>query len=166
MIAALLATPETLSSNGAFIGPGLALSVQSAASDGDIWKIVGTIMPIYGGAIFIGLVGMVLKPWARQDWTLRVSLRAAFYLTATLVSWMILTGAVIDLLRVSTGNQDIGQYIYPILFILTCGFIIWMYCWFFRNGGAISWVRSGALSGAMFGLILGSFSVADFLIRV
>ena len=164
--AAMLATPETLSSNGAFIGPGLAVSVQSAASDGDIWKIVATIMPIYGTAVLIGLLGMVLKPWAHQDWTLRVSLRAAFYVTAVLVSWMILTSAAIDLIRLSSGNNQIGSFLYSIIIIPTCGFIIWTYFWFFRNNGSVSWGRSSALGIAMFGLIAALFFGTDFLARL
>ena len=61
IVAGLLATPETLGDNGAFIGPGLAISVQSAASEGNVWKIIATVMPLYGIAIFFGLLGMVLK---------------------------------------------------------------------------------------------------------
>ena len=164
--AALLATPETVSNNGAFIGPGLALSVQSAASAGDLWKIIATIMPIYGTAVLIGLLGTVLKPWAHQDWTLRVSLRAAFYVTAVLVSWLMLTGAGIDLIRLSTGKNEIASVLYSILIVPTCGFVIWTYFWFFRNNGSVSWVRSGALSVAMFGLIVALIGVTDFLIRL
>ena len=82
IIAAVLATPETLSNNGAFIGPGLAVAVQTAASEGNIWKIVATIMPIYGMAIFVGIIGTILKRWAGQDWTLRISLRACLLYTS------------------------------------------------------------------------------------
>ncbi len=166
MVAGLLATPETLSNNGAFIGPGLALAVKSAASEGNIWKIIATIMPIYGNAILIGVLGVLLKPWAYPNWTLRVSLRAAFYVVAVLVSWMILSSAVIDLIVVSTGNKAIQSAIYSKLLIPTIGYVIWVYFWFFRNGGAISWMRSGALSLAIFGFILGTIWMTDFLMRL
>jgi len=164
--AALLTTPETLNYNGAFIGPALAVSLQSAASEGDVWKIIATIMPIYGTAVFIGLLGAVLTLWARPDWTLRVSLRAAFYVTATLASWMILTGTAIDLIRIKTESNDIASLLYSLLIIPTCASVLWIYFWFFRNKNARSWIKSGALSAAMFGLIVASVWVTDFLIRL
>lgn len=165
MVAALLSTPETLSNNGAYIGPGLAVSVQSAASEGDIWKIIATIMPIYGVAIFMGVVGAVLAPVAGPNWSLRVSLRAAFYVTATLTSWMILVTAVVDLIRLSTGSFEIASAIYAVIIIPTAGSVLWMYFWFFRENGNVSWRRSAALSVAMIGLIAAVFLGADFLIR-
>lgn len=166
LIAALLATPETLSNNNSFIGPGLAVSVQSAAANGDIWKIIATIMPIYGVAVLIGLLGAFLKPWAQQDWTLRVSLRVAFYLVAVLISWMILSSAVIELIRVSTGSYESVSFLMPIFISLAIGFVIWMYFYFFRNSGSVSWIRSGALSLAMLGLIVAVFVGIDVLIRL
>ena len=166
ILAALMATPETISYNGSYIGPGLAVTVQSAASEGNIWKIVATIMPIYGVAVILGLLGTCLKPWAHKDWTLRVSLRAAFYIFATLVSWLILVTAVADLMRLSTGKDEIASLIYSIVFIPTCGWVIWIYFWFFRNQGAVSWIRSGALSVSMLGLIAGLMWAVDFLIRL
>lgn len=165
IIAATFTTPEILNINGAFIGPELALSVRSAASDGDVWKIVATIMPIYGVAVVFGLLASFLKPWAGQDWTLRVSLRASFYVNAVLVSWLILTGTAVDWLRIASGNSQIGNTIYPVLVPLTCGWILWVYFWFFRDGGAISWVRSGLLSAAMFGMLFGLIVGIDLLIR-
>ncbi len=166
IFAAVLATPETISNNGAFIGPDLAVSVQSAAADGDIWKIVATIMPIYGVAVLFGLLGMVLKPWAGQDWTLRVSLRAAFYVMATLVSWLVLTTAVVDLVRLSTGSNEIASLMYKIVIVPTCGTVIWMYFWFFHKGGTVSRIRSGVLSVAMIGLIIALMAGVDLLIRL
>lgn len=166
LIAALLATPETLSNNNSFIGPGLAVSVQSAAADGDIWKIIAIILPIYGAAILMGLLGAFLKPWAQQDWTLRVSLRAAFYLNAVLISWMILTSAVMELARVSSGSYESVSFLLPVFIILTFGYVIWMYFCFFRNGGAVSKIRSGALCLAMTGIIVAVFVGIDLLIRL
>lgn len=166
IVAALLATPETINNNGSFIGPDLAVSVQSAASNGDIWKIVGTIMPIYGTAIIVGLLGTCLKPWAHKDWTLRVSLRAAFYVMATLISWLLLTSAAMDLMRVSTGNNTLPSYIYFFLIIPTFCWILWVYYWFFRHDGALSPFRSGALSLAMFGLLAAPIVITDILIRL
>lgn len=164
--AALLATPETLMSNGSFIGPDLAVSVQSAASEGDVWKVIGTIMPIYGVAVFLGLLGTALKPFSGQDWTLRVSLRAALYVMGTLMSWMILTTAVVDLIRLSTGNNDIASSIYSIVIVPTIGFVVWMYLWFFRNHGAVSMIRSAVLSLSMIGLIAALMWGVDYLIRL
>jgi len=166
LLAGLLSTPETVSTNGAFIGPALALSVLSAASEGDIWKIIATIMPIYGVAVILGLVGMCLKPWAGQSWTLRVSLRAAFYIIATLISWMILTGAVIDLIRLSTNNHDLVSALYSFLVIPTAASVIWMYFWFFHNRGSITRTRSGILSVGMLGLILLGLWITELIIRL
>lgn len=166
LIAALLATPETINTNGSYIGPGLAVAVQSAASEGDIWKIISTIMPIYGVAIFMGLVAMILKPWTHEGWTLRVSLRAAFYISGVLTSWMILTTAVADLIQLSTGSYEAASLIYKGIVVPTCGSVIWMYFWFFRNDGSVSKLRSGALAFGMFGLIVAVFVIADLLIRL
>ena len=166
MIAAVLATPETVSTNGSFIGPGLAIAVQTAAAEGDIWKIIATVMPIYGTAIVVGLLGTILKPWAHKDWTLRVSLRASFYVITVLISWMILTTAVIDLVRLSTGNFKLGSLLFKIIIPPAFAFLIWAYYWFFRNGGVLSGVRSGLLSVVMFGLIFTPFFAIDFMMRL
>ena len=165
ILAGLLATPETLSDNGAFIGPGLALSVQSAASEGNIWKIIATVMPLYGVAIMFGLLGMVLKPWTHQDWTLRISLRSAFYVTGTLISWLILVTAFIDLVWLLTGKDEIKSLLYPIFLIPTLGWMLWIYFWVFRNNGAVSWSRSAALSVGMLGLPIAIMVVIDLIIR-
>jgi len=166
LMAAVLATPETLSNNGAYIGPGLAISVQSAASDGDVWKIIATIMPIYGIAIFIGLLGMVCKPWVHKDWTLRVSLRAAFYVFGTLTSWMILTTAIVDLIFLSKGGYETASHVYSIIMVPTLGVVIWMYSCFLRNNGTISWIRSVALSLVLIVLIAALMWLTDFLVRL
>ena len=165
IVAGLLATPETLSDNGAFIGPGLAVSVQSAASEGNVWKIIATVMPLYGIAILFGLSGMLLKPWTHQDWTLRVSLRAAFYVTGALIAWLILVTAFIDLVWLSTGKDEIKPFLYSIFSIPTLGWILWMYFWFFRDNGSVSWFRSAALSVGMIGLPVTTLVVADLIIR-
>lgn len=153
IIAAVLATPETIKTNGSYIGPDLAVAVQSAASEGDLWKLIATIMPIYGMAVFFGLVGRALKPWAGQDWTLRVSLRAALYVIGAFTSWMILVTAVADLIQLSTGSYETGSLLYKIVIVPTLGAIFWIYFCFFRNNGSISKLRSVALSVAMAGLI-------------
>lgn len=166
IVAALLSTPETVSTNGSFIGPGLAVTVQKAATNGDIWKIVATIMPIYGVAVFIGLLGLILKPLAGPDWSLRISLRSAFYVMGTLTSWLILTTAVIDLVRISTNNAGLASAIYQIITIPTAGAIIWMFFWFLYRNGAISRLRAGALCLGMFGLIVSVMWLIDVLIRL
>lgn len=165
IVASLLATPETLSDNGAFIGPGLAISVQSAASEGNVWKIIATVMPLYGIAIIFGLLGMVLKPWIHKDWTLRVSLRAAFYVTGALISWLILVAAFIDLVWLSTGKDEIKPFLYSIFSIPTLGWILWIYFWLLRDNGSVSWVRSAALSVGMVGLPVAILVVTDLILR-
>jgi len=164
IIAALLATPETINTNGSYIGPDLAVAVQSAASKGDVWKIIATIMPIYGMTVFIGLLAMTLKPWVGQHWTLRVSLRAGFYIIGVLTSWMILVTAVGDLIQLSTGSYKTASLIYKIVIVPTLGSVFWMYFWFFNNNGSVSKLRSGALSLAMAGLVFAVFAGLNFLI--
>lgn len=166
IVAALLATPETLSSNNSFIGPDLAVSVQNAASEGNVWKIVAIIMPIYGTAILMGVLGTCLKPWAGEGWTLRVSLRAAFYVTATMISWLLLSSALLDWMRVSSGSMTLPSYVYLFLLVPTISWIVWIYYWFFRNDGARSQARSRALAFGMLGLIAALFIVTDLLIRL
>lgn len=163
IIAALLATPETINTNGSYIGPDLAVAVQSAASEGDVWKIIATIMPIYGMAVFLGLLATALKPWAGEYWTLRVSLRASLYITGVLTSWMILVTAVADLIQLSTGSYKFASLLYKIVIFPTLGTIFWMYFWFFRNNGSVSKLRSGALSLAMAGLIFAVILGLNFL---
>lgn len=149
MAGALLTTPEIANNNGAFLGPGLALTIQAAVSEGDIWKAVAIILPIYGFAVVVGSLGLVLKPWIGSDWSIRTILRAVFYVTGALVSWVILTTAAIDLIRVSSGNIDLVNSLYMLIPLPTFGLIFWMYFWFFRKGGALSLVRSGVLSMMM-----------------
>ncbi|MCI5045421.1 MAG: hypothetical protein MRY72_12045 [Aquisalinus sp.] len=149
MAGALLTTPEIANNSGAFLGPALALSIQSALAEGDVWKTIAIVMPIFGFAVLAGSLGLVLKKWAHQDWTLRTSLRAVFYVTATLVSWIILSTAALDLIRISSGNADLVNTLISLIPLPTLGLVFWMYLWFFRNGGALSLVRSGILSLAM-----------------
>ena len=166
IIAAMLSTPETINYNGSYIGPRLAVAVQSAASDGNIWKLAGMIMPIYGLTIFLGVIGQILRPWAGESWSLRVSLRAAFYLIGALASWLMLTTAVIDLVRLRTGSNDIASSMYAMLIIPTAGTILWIYYNFFRNGNAVSKRKSAVLSLSMVSLIIASMVGIDLLVRL
>lgn len=154
MAGALLTTPEIANNNGAFLGPGLALAIQSAVSEGDVWKVVAIIMPIYGFAVVVGSLGLVLNPLVGSDWSLRTSLRAVFYVTGTLVSWVVLTTAAIDLVRVYGGNTDLVSSLYLLIPLPTFGLIFWMYLWFFRSGDALSVVRSSVLSVMMILLMI------------
>ena len=164
--AALLSTPETVSTSGSYIGPGLAVSVQAAASEGDIWKIVATVMPIYGFAVIMGLLGSFLRGWSLQNWSLRVSLRAAFYVTGTLTSWLILTTVIIDLIGLRTGRFDIVSLLYSAIAISTIAAVFWIYFVFFRNDGEVSRMRAIALSFAMVGLIVGVIQAIETLLLV
>ena len=104
IIGALMSTPETLEYNGAYIGPDLAVQVQAAAAEGNIWKLIGTILPLYVAAIVLGLLGTLLKPFADPDWSLQASIRAAFYVMGVLISWAVLVTAVVDRLQVKVGS--------------------------------------------------------------
>lgn len=155
MIAAALMTTSEISNNdGAFLGPALAVSIQTAMADGDIWKTIGIIMPIYGFAVVTGTFGLLLKPFIHPDWTLRVSLRAVFYTTAVLVSWIILTTAALDLFRVTTGRNELTTLLYNLIPIPTLSGLFWMYFCFIRGIGAVGWIKTSLLSVAMIALNL------------
>lgn len=166
IIAAMFATPETLEYNGSYIGPDLAVAVQKSASDGNIWKLIGTIMPIYGSAVVLGLLGLVLKRWVGADWTLRTSLRAAFYVMATLVSWLLMVTAVADLARLRTGDDGILSMIYGASLLPTIAVLIWIYAGIFYGGGQLTKMKSGVLGAAMFGLIFVLMFGIDLLVRM
>ena len=166
IIAAMLATPETLEYNGSYIGPDLAVAVQQAASDGNIWKLIGTILPIYGSAIVLGVLGLGLKPWAGPHWNLQISLRAAFYAMAALVSWLLLVTAIADLARLRMGNDGILSTIYGAVLFPTVAAIIWMYAGFFYGSGDHSKVKSGVMGLAMFGLIVALMFGIDLMVRM
>jgi len=165
MLGALLTTPELANNNGAFLGPGLALAIQSAVAEGNVWKTVATIMPIYGFAVLAGTLGLVLKPLVGSDWTLRVSLRAVFYVTGVFVSWIILTTAAVDLTRLATQNADVINFLYMLIPLPTLIGLLWMYLWMFRRIGDLSFLRSGLLSAAMiffkFPVLLGLGTLAS-----
>ena len=151
---ALLTTPEMASTNGSFLGPNLALSIQSSVSEGDVWRTIGIVMPIYAYAVLVGTLGLLLKPWAHEDWTLRVSLRAMFYVSGAFIAWVMLSTAAIDIVRVSTQNAQLLSTITMVLPIPILWIVLWMYFWFFRYDGKLSLVRSGLLSVAMLVLML------------
>lgn len=166
ILAAILATPETLDYNGSYIGPDLAVAVQTAASDGDVWKLVATIMPMYGSAIVLGVLGFVLRPLVGPDWTLRVSLRAAFYVMGTLISWLLLVTTVADLVRLRTENDGMPSIIYGVSLLPTVAATIWIYAGIMRGSGAVSKAKSFILGLAMFGLVLTLMMGIDLLIRM
>ena len=101
----------------------------------------------------LGLLGMILKPFAKQDWSLQTSIRAAFYVMGVLISWMLLTTAVIDLVQLKAENGKNMSFLYGFAVVPAIATFVWMYTGFFRQGGTISWVRSGVLALAMFALI-------------
>ena len=151
---ALLTTPELASNNGSFLGPNLALSIQSSVSEGDIWGTIGIIMPIYAFTVLVGSVGLLLKPLAPRDWSLRVSLRAAFYVAGAFVAWVMLATSAIDIMRASSLSTQFVSLLPVLLPIPTLWVVLWMYFWFFRHGGELSFARSALLSVAMLVLML------------
>ena len=153
ILAAMMSTPETLSRNGAYIGPDLAVRVQSAAAEGNFWKLLGTILPIYGAAIMLGLLGVVLKPFAGEGWSLQSSIRTALYVMGVIVSWALLTTAVVDLAQLRAGNDKDMSFLYGFAVVPVIFVFFWIYLWVFRNGGMLSWRRSVLLALSMFGLI-------------
>lgn len=163
LLAAMVTTSEMAASNGGAIGPGLAIAVATAAGNGDIWKAASLIAPIYILATSIAVLSQLLRRWAGDWWTLRTSLRAAFYQTGMAVCWIILSSAAIDAYRVSTANNEVGQLLYSLNTVPIFGLSVWMYFWFFRCGGEMSNIRAGVLACTMVALTLGFISGAGLL---
>ena len=127
IIGAQLTTPEIARNNGAFLGPNLALSIQSAIADGDLWRTVSIVMPVYAFAVLTGMLGVAVKSWAHKDWTLRVSIRAAFYVFGVIVSWIILSTAVIDIVRASTQSAQAVDTLMTLVPVPVLWVVFWMY---------------------------------------
>lgn len=166
IVAAMLATPETLNYNGSYIGPDLAVAVQKAASEGDIWKLIGTIMPIYGSAIILGLLSFILRPLIGPGWTLKVSLRAALYVMGALISWLLLVTTIADLARLRFENNGIPANIYRGVLIPTVIAILWVYAGFIQGSGITSRRKSFVLALALLGLLIALIVGIDLIIRM
>ena len=166
IIGALMSTPETIEYNGAYIGPDLAVQVQAAAAEGNIWKLIGTILPLYVGAVVLGLLGTLLKPFADPDWSLQASIRAAFYVMGVLISWAVLVTAVVDRLQVKAGSDKDMSFLYVFALVALITAFLWMHIGFFRNGGTVSWRRSGLLALAMFAIVGGMVFGLNIFLRL
>lgn len=164
LCAAAIATSETVASNTGAIGPGLALAVANAASEGNVPKTISLIAPIYILAISIGVLAQLLRRCVGAWWTLRISMRAAFYQIGVTVCWIILSSAAIDAIRVSTGSNEIGSLLYSLNSLPIFGLSAWMYFWFFRRGGEMQYWRALTLSAAMLVITLGFVASAGWLL--
>lgn len=155
LLAAIFSSSETVASNGGAIGPGLAVAVASAAGEGDLWRTVSLIAPIYAIAIAIAALSQILRTFIGQWWTLRTALRAAFYQVAVTICWIVLSSAAIDAYRVSSSNHELGNLLYSINAIPIFGLSLWMYFWFFDSDSETSKLKSVALSVGILGLTFG-----------
>ncbi|MEO1247794.1 MAG: hypothetical protein AAFX56_19110 [Pseudomonadota bacterium] len=164
LAAAAVTTPDTLQSNQGFLGPGLAVAVANAIAEGDVWKTLSIVLPIYAYAVCFGVLGRVLTPWAGAWWTLRTSLRAAFYQVATVVGWIVLSSAAIDAYRVASGNGDNWQLLYALNTIPIVGLSLWMYFWFFKSGESVSSLKAAALTLGIFALMMAFFMLISELV--
>lgn len=149
IFASLFIASDAAEFDRSFIGPGLAISVSAAATEGDIWKTVSLIMPIYAVTILLGLLAQLLRPWVGEWWTLRTSLRAAFYVTATITCWIILASTAIGGLRSMIDNVELIRTLYALNAIPVIAICVWVYFWMFRAGGQLTRLRSGILTVAM-----------------
>ena len=115
---------------------------------------------------YVGAVSLCLRPWVGPDWTLRVSLRAAFYVMGTLISWLLLVTAVADLARLHSGNNAMPSIIYKGVLIPTIFALIWIYAGFLSGSGTVSRRKSFALAVAIFGLLIALMVGIDLIIRL
>jgi hypothetical protein len=162
LFSAVLATPDTLAENPSFIGPGLAMQVAEAAEQGNLWKTASTIAPIYFFAVLTGAIGALLQRWAGPSWNLSASLRAGFYVVATAVCWIVLSSAVIDWIRVSSGPSSLVLRLYDYNSVPILILPVWVYAGLFRGLGH-TLLRSGLLAAAMFAMMLIIFIVVGLL---
>lgn len=165
LFAATITTSETIASNTGAIGPGLAVAVENAVSDGNVSKTASLIAPIYILAISIGIIAQLARKWAGEWWTLRTSMRAAFYQTGVTVCWIILSSAAIDAYRVSSGDNETGSILYSLNSLPIFGLSVWMYFWFFRQGGRMPYWRACLLSTLMLGFAFGILAIAGWLLN-
>ena len=159
-----LVTPEVASFDGGMIGPSLAADVSSAAREGDVWKVLSHVAPIFIIAIIFGVLGRTLTRWAGVWWDLRVSLRVAFYGLSTAVCLIVLSSLIMDRIRLANAATDLSVAPPTIMPLLVIGSIYWIYFWCFRSGGNLSTARSALLAVAMFVITVLFFSILALLI--
>lgn len=165
LLAATLTNDATLASNGGAIGPKMAMNVATAASNGDLWGTISILAPLYFIAILAGVMGRVVRRWAGPWWTLRTSMRAAFYQMTTSISWIILSSAIIDQVAVSMGNHTLSSTLYALNSAVIFGTAFWIYFWFLKRGGNLS-IRLAALLGATILIMIGLFvALLNIIIR-
>lgn len=146
LIIALLVPEGADQSNTAFIGPTLALSVLDAVSAGDVWKTLSVIAPVYLMALLVGALSFGFRPIAGAWWSIRVSLRASFYIVATLVNFIAISTLAIDTLYAATGSRELLRTFYAFNTLPISLLSMWMAFWFHRRGGNVSTIRAAGLS--------------------
>ena len=164
ILVAAVSTEETLAWNGSLIGPDWAVSVASAAGEGNIWKTVSKITPVFLLAILWGVVGVSLKKWAGSGWTFAVSIRAAFYVITILISYLILISAAFDFVTVHLERPEITRLVYNILPPTIPLYILWTYFWFFRAGENVSAKKAAVLSSSMLAILAALFFGASLIL--
>ncbi len=164
VLAAVVSTEETLAWNGSMIGPDWAVSVASSAAEGNVWKTVSKITPVFLVAVFWGVIGASLKKWVGPWWTLRVSIRAAFYFVTILVSYAILMSAIFDAVTVHLNKPEVSQFAYKVLPLTLVFFISWFYFWVFNADDNMSGKRAFVLSAGMSILLLTILFGSNFLL--
>ena len=162
--AAVAANAEIASNSGAFLGPNLALSVQSAVAEGNIWQVVSTALPIYVFAVVVGAFGGINRILIGRDWSKRRSLRSTFYVVGTVISFILIATALIDFLRFSVEYTEAAMLLLAFVPAPIIGIILWMYVWFFRVHSNSSWWRCMIASIIMFALHLGVLILAELII--
>jgi hypothetical protein len=154
----LTATDDTVARDGSLIGPGLARSISDAATEGNVWKTLLRIAPIFVFALGLGTIGRLFTRWVGPWWTLRTSVRTSFYIVATFISFVILLGAVFEwVVATSNGAISIASlYTYSGVPILVLPF--WIYTALLKFGGNISWLRSIIIAVMTLVILIASFS--------
>lgn len=164
ILVAAVSTEETLAYNGSLIGPDWAVSVASTAAEGNIWKTVSKITPVFLTAVILGVVGQSLRKWAGPWWTLRVSIRASFYIVTILVCYVILISAVIDPVTVHLNKPRISRLVIKFITPTIPLLVLWMYFWFFKSNPETSSKKAALLTVAMFAILASLFAASSVLL--
>lgn len=154
----LTVNDDVVARDGSLIGPGLARSISEAASEGNVWKTLLRITPIFLFALAFGVIGRLFTRWIGPWWTLRTSVRTSFYSVATFISFIILIGALFEWIVALSNNRISIASLYAISGIPILLLPFWTYLSALKFGSGISWLRSSLIAFIVFAIIITAFS--------
>ncbi|NRA31274.1 MAG: hypothetical protein HRU11_13545 [Parvularculaceae bacterium] len=169
LFVAMLDGGPTVKMNGGtvLIGPALANQLAEALGQGELWRAIGLLLPIYGLAVVYAALSQVLRPLLGPWWNARAALRCGFYLIGTLNTWIILAALSI---RRLIGSDDIGfaEFAFLASTWIALALVVWQQWWFFRRAGQLTRLRCTAAAilgtvamGVSFGLVAAALPASE-----